>query len=149
MGLSEHLANLLEAQLGKHPPQKHLFVGLRQLVEHLADAHGLVPPLTQLFRGVSLLRQLQQVRLIQRVGAVLTFHVGQVAVFPDLTQPHPHLAVAPEALDALHSLKKGLAGELLRHMLVPGQAQQIPVHVIKVGPVDLFKLGHATTSFHP
>ena len=47
----------------------------------------------------------------------------------------------------LFFFEEGVAGELLGHVLVPRKAEKIAIDVMKIRMIDLFKIGHAITSF--
>ena len=70
---------------------------------------------------------------------------GQVLVPGDLAQPHPYLALSPEAVDGGKGPDKGFLGHFLRRLGIPAQSQHIAVHVRKIRPVDRFKVRHSLT----
>ena len=86
-------------------------------------------------------------QFIQRLRLFLPL-LGEKFVLRNTAQPGLHPAVPAKAVDGLHGLEKGLLGQLLRRVHIPGQAQGVAVDRVKILPVQRFKLpvGHILTS---
>ena len=112
------------------------------MVEQPVEGPGLLPA------GKALLdAAVRRLRRIGREPAPLPAQ-RQVLVPGDLAQPHPQLALAPEAVNGGEGLEKGLLGHLLRHGLVPAEGQDVFVDIGETPPVDLLKISHFLTAFH-
>ena len=88
-------------------------------------------------------------QFIQRLRLFLPL-LREEFVLRNAAQPGLHPAVPAKAVDGLHGLEKGLLGQLLRRVHIPGKAQGVAVDRVEILPVQRFKLpvGHLLTSLH-
>ena len=147
-GAAEKLTDLLVIQLRVHPPQEHLLVRIRHIVEDLLQPYGLVLPSQPFLRRFAPVGHGQQIGAVHAVHPPELFQVGIVAVFGDLAQPDPNVAVPAKAVQGAQRLVKGLAGYILRQMRVSRKPPDVQKHLVKVFLIYPLKFRHPTTSFH-
>ena len=99
------------------------------------DARGLAAVLERLL--VALFGDLT---VFERGKALLAPQVRIIEILRDLAQPDAHAAFPAKAAEGVHRAEKRLARQLLGDALAPGQRKQIPVHVVEVHGVHLFKI---------
>ena len=133
----EDISDLLVGKIREYPPHEYLPVRFRQVMKDGLNAPGLLADGQQLLRRCAAVRLFRQ--LIQWCCSLLLAQRGDVAVSGDLAQPHPNVALAAEFSNAVQGLEKGLAGDLLRHVLAAGKAADIAVYILKIQVIDLFK----------
>ena len=78
--------------------------------------------------------------VFKRGEALFAPQLRIIEILRDLAEPHAHAALAPKVVEGVHRTEKRLTRQLLGDALAPGQRKQIPVHVVEVHGVHLFKI---------
>ena len=128
---------------------QYLPVGFRQSVRQPPDPGRVLPPGQLFLRAFLRPGQAGQCFRPGRFLPPRLFSVGEIAVPGNAEQPCLHLALAPELSRRFQGLEKGLAGDLLRQQLVPGQPPYVPVYRLKIVPVNLLEPGHRRRPLSP
>ena len=78
--------------------------------------------------------------VFERGEALFAPQLRIIEILRDLAEPHAHAALAAKAVEGVHRTEKRLTRQLLGGTLASGQREKIPVHIIEVHGVHLFKI---------
>ena len=78
--------------------------------------------------------------VFERGEALFAPQLRIIEILRDLAEPDAHAALAAKAVEGVHRTEKRLTRQLLGGTLASGQREKIPVHIVEVHGVHLFKI---------
>src|SRR5699024_7165575 len=116
--LAVNCAYFPERELAEYAPGEHFPVLFGQFAQGLPDLTCFLPRSDLLLNAGARVGYVRQLRPVNTCEAAVLFEVGIICVPGDLAEPNAHITFAPESVYGLQGLKKSVACDLFRNMLI-------------------------------